>query len=58
MVHLVRNSRKISRVRNEKCPSDLLIRKSHGKFSGHFSEEVMQEVWIAVDRRGTGEDKC
>lgn len=54
----MRNSRKISRARNEKCPSDLLIRKSHGKFSGHFSEEVMQEVWIAVDRRGTGEDKC
>lgn len=37
-------------MRNEKCPLDLVIRRSQGSFSGHVGEEVVRGM-IAMDRR-------
>ena len=38
------------KMRNGQYPLDLVIKRSRGSFSGHFSEEVAREM-IAVDGR-------
>lgn len=43
-------------MKNERYPLDLVMKRSQGSFSDHFSEEVIREM-IAVDGRVGGREE-